>query len=537
MPLEKSFPGVGRGTVDFLPSIYLSMALFASLGAGWIQDALQRNNHDIKPIFSVGGLCIGAGAIGSSCGTTFTQVLLGAVLTGIGIGFTGFTAAGICVQWFEKNRATMLLLAMAGSGCGNFCYTRVMPQLLAYFAEKEGCTSDSQYDAWRHAMRLAGIFSMVVAMIASTMMRLPLPGEVEKYENETISSVDEEEDEDEKEFLTQFHALYGPVEENAEQTGVAMGGKSKQYGMSRQEYGSVAETIPPPPTRAYRRVSELSTETLALYERRRSSMGKLMSTGGISYRKGRVSSIAELDALSMMPVNYGESLKSVATHITPATPTPGLPFLSLSEVIQTRTTLALLAWSTICSFAFTNVFVHVPAFAESVGLSAVDGARALSLTGLFMLLGNVTLGRVTDMIGPIRSLQITMCILMVLMFIWPYCTSPASLSALACLFGYCATTQSSVPLIILADAFRETSPDSILTLLGVLHVSKCPGYLFGPTIVGGLFDMFGNYIGGSIFTGTIMLVANLFLFTLPSTAEQTEIVLKKHGQVVTAAQD
>jgi predicted MFS family arabinose efflux permease len=307
--------------------------------------------------------------------------------------------------------------------------------------------------------------------------------------------------------------------------------------MSRQEYGSVAETVPPPPLLAYRRVSEVSTETFALYERRRSSMRQLMSTGGIGYGKRRASSIAEVDALSMMPVNYKEALKSIATHITPATPTPGLPFLSLSEVIQTQTTLALLAWSTICSFAFTNVFVHVPAFAESVGLSAVDGARALSLTGLFMLLGNVTLGRVTDMIGPIRTLQITMCVLMVLMFMWPYCTSPESLSVLACLFGYCATTQSSVPLIILADAFRETSPDSILTLLGVLHVSKCPGYLFGPTIVGGLFDMFGNYKGGSIFTGTIMLVANLFLFTLPSTAEQTETVLKKHRQVVTAAHD
>jgi predicted MFS family arabinose efflux permease len=223
-------------------------------------------------------------------------------------------------------------------------------------------------------------------------------------------------------------------------------------------------------------------------------------------RQSRRSSLAEFEALAHLPVNYAAAAADNAIITKMEEPTPGLPHLSTSQAFSTRTTLSLLAWSFFSCFAYINYTVHLPAFAASVGLSSGVGAGALSLTGLTMLLGNITLGRVTDIVGPIRILQITMMLLMVISFVWPYITDATGVTILAGLFGYAATTQGSVPLIIMADAFGSSSPDSILTLLGILNFAKFPGYLFGPTICGSLYERDGDYFSASVFTGVIMLI-------------------------------
>lgn len=92
VPLEATFAGAGRGVITLLPTIYLSVALLSSLGAGWTQGILQRRGLSVTPVFTMGGLCIGVGAVGSSYGTSLGVVLLYAIITGIGIGWTGFPA-------------------------------------------------------------------------------------------------------------------------------------------------------------------------------------------------------------------------------------------------------------------------------------------------------------------------------------------------------------------------------------------------------------------------------------------------------------
>ena len=90
-------------------------------------------------------------------------------------------AAGMYVQWFEKNRGTMLLFAMVGSGLGNFMYTQVTDLFLNYFEEHHS-SKEINCDAWRPTMRVGGIFSMILVIMASTVMRRPDPCEVEEHE-------------------------------------------------------------------------------------------------------------------------------------------------------------------------------------------------------------------------------------------------------------------------------------------------------------------------------------------------------------------
>ena len=519
VPLERSFSDVGRGTVDFLPTIYLAVALFTAMGAGWLQDTLQKAGARIEPVFGAGALCFGLGAMISSAGKQFSNVLAGAIVTGIGIGLTGFTAAGICVLWFQESRGTMLLLAMAGQGLGGFVYCNVMQQMLNFYEESD----DWGVEYWRPAMKVTGIFSMIIAIVSSFVMRLPEDGEVEEFER---GSHDEDDwNHSEAEVYKFIHdnwdvSLDEISEEDEEKaSGETTPLKSSYQSVSRDRSPGMQKKRKTARKSRMNRISTMSRQRLSSVEAMsttlfmRQSTNQYLSDGdhssGDPDHKQSTSSLSEFEALARISVNFAavvsEESKLSLEELTDEGPVAGLPYLSTSQAFYTRTSLALLGWCFFSCFAYINYVVHLPAFAESVGLSPEVGAAALSLTGLTMLLGNITLGRVTDVVGSIRMLQITMNVLMLVFFVWPYGTDTISLTTLAGLYGYAATTQGSVPLIIMADAFDSTSPDSILTLLGVLNFAKFPGYLFGPTICGTLYEKYGDYFSSSLFTGIIML--------------------------------
>jgi MFS family permease len=559
LPLESTFPTAGRGKIACLPSIYLSMALFASLPAGWIQDLLQRRDVRINSVFAVGGLCLGLGPLASSYGATLNAILTGAVITGCGIGLTGFIAAGICVQWFNVNRGTMLLLAMAGSGCGNFLYCNAMQCLTAYFDDRlHNNDEEGKTSCWRVAMRVAALVSMVIALLASTVMRLPHAGEVEEYEmsmgwcvqgrgddnedlliGQKIDAITEGDEDDENEHDSEKNATdyFASTQGNDNITIKFNHGQGCEH-EAPMCYGSIAQQLRRAPSAEnssicsshlaiisnMRSVLTLNQSiTMAAHHDDNSTISTRHSLQHDSLHFRRSSIIAEYEALSQLPINYRLSI--VETRRCK------VPEYSLDEIVKTRTTLCLLLWSFISSFAFTNFFVHLPAYAASVGLSPAAGSQALSLTGLFMLLGNVTLGGVTDWIGSIRTLQLTMTALVGCMLIWPHCTTSLSLNILAALYGYMSTTQSSVPLVILADAFGDIAPQTILTLVGLQNVCKFPGYFLGPMVVGHFYEMFGKtYDMAALLAAAFMFVGNVSLFVLPSAQHQIDTLIAQHKQ-------
>ena len=100
------------------------------------------------------------------------------------------------------------------------------------------------------------------------------------------------------------------------------------------------------------------------------------------------------------------------------------------------------------------------------------GGQCLAIFGLGDFLSNLSLGTVADYMGARRLLALAFLNLSVLFFIWPHCTSGRALEVVAFFYGYFCCTISSMPIIILADAYGESSSEHILALNGIKLASN-----------------------------------------------------------------
>lgn len=191
--IQRSFH-VGTGLAALYPSIIGGISFLAVMFSGPAQDALVKRKLGIQPTFALGGLLLGGGGIGSSYATNYGVFLFCSVLTAIGLGFTAWASSGVASLWFVRRMGVAVSLALLGSGLGTFVYVMATNKLLAEFQPEEcrnyttGAIITQQQgqtdycEGWREAMRYSGIFSGIMLIIASIVMRIPSEGEVEKYE-------------------------------------------------------------------------------------------------------------------------------------------------------------------------------------------------------------------------------------------------------------------------------------------------------------------------------------------------------------------
>lgn len=441
VPLEVTF-GIDRYLASFFPSICMSTAFLSSLLAGFLQDRLSNRGLKITSVFVAGGLCIGVGMIGSSYLQTINGILMFAILIGIGVGFTGFSIAGVCTRWFHRYRSYALLLAMSGSGVGNLVCPLIIQALLDFFHEGENkcisnfSTNRSKCEEWRDVMRIVGFASMIIIVAISLLMRLPREGEVEEFESRA------------------FEADRMP----------------SSAAINNEHSNDHAE------------IFDVSTDSTS--------------------------------------VQIEEQKINVCTSI---------PQLSIKQTCTSKTFLLLAVYEFAFSFGFSNYFIHVQAFSESVGMSSSAGAMALSMTGAAMLFGNFTLGYISGLLGNVRTLQVTMALLMITIVIWPHCTSEWSLLLLSLLYGYNAIALPTMPLAILSATFDKTSQRYMMTIFGIIQASQTPGALVGPAVVSFLYDKQSNYNNGAAFTAGAMLIGNIVISFLPSQEAQLQSLLVQYG--------
>ena len=183
-PLSTTFPSAGDGSLALYCTVQIVTGLSSSAVGGIAQDVLEKRGIGLQWLFFIGGVFMMVGFFISSIAFTLFGVLVGSFFMGVGLGLGGFMAGGICVLWFEAARGTMLLLAMSGQGLGNVFFAWATARILENY---DGYVEDS----WRPTMRCMGVLSFVTCAIASMSMRMPLPGEVEEYENGTIEGLEE----------------------------------------------------------------------------------------------------------------------------------------------------------------------------------------------------------------------------------------------------------------------------------------------------------------------------------------------------------
>ena len=499
-PLAESFPSASKGTLALYCTIQIVAGLASSFAGGIAQDYLEKRELSLQWQFAGGGAFMTLGFLWTTLSYNLYNVMIGALLMGVGLGLGGFMASGICVLWFEKKRGTMLLLAMAAEGVGSIFFARATAALLQHFDDEE--------DPWRSTMRWNGMLCFVLCGISSISMRLPLPGEVEKYEKGLES----------KEGVALLEAP-SPVK-RSQSEGVPPNVQTKDVHIidTRRIRQSIIEH-----NKSWR---QSSIEYMAMGE----AMSDTHNLTDFHVRKvakkrwkNAVDSIKALNRITNN-LTRNESQTSLGDLSDGA-----LESYTLGELLLSRTNVLLNSFLVVVCFSVLILQVFLPPYITTLGIGDQDLAgHVLSMIGVGSLLSNLSLGPVADRIGAQRLFIFAFLCIAALQFIWPY-SSITGLSVIGFLFGYFVTTLSSLPIIILAEAYSN-SPEHILALSGVSSMTRFPGYMLGPVIAGILVEWSGGYNLTSICAGLTTLIGTILLFFIPTPEEQQRMLTERYGK-------
>lgn len=568
-PLGVSFGGIGTGLAAALPGVIGSVSFLSALLVGALQDyiAARAGRLPIWSTFTAGGLCFGIGTIGGSYCQSFPWLIFFSVFTGIGIGWAGWSASGLCVLWFQKRKGTAMSLALTGGGIGGVVYALLIQKLLVWFSKSdddEPCHRDTMdpgsCEGWRETMRYTGLFSAILIVASSLPMRKPKAGEVDDYESGDFGMPeDEQEEESSHHHHHQHHPVAACVNTISKLEGVSSMPvhfvhetrktpdlhedkpltKDEQDGAILEEVSdcdpsdepseegsmgsiSLAEATqripvspgPASPTKKKATVcfhescpvsltTSQPTPVRSLFHNSLTSLsGRQKASPGGGSSAAADTKLSAAAQFQKTIAHFHESHKSmteyesrvledvmnktveeanhpaVADHIVGATTDAQIPKLTLRQLLGTRTLFLLCFWAFIITVAYDTVFMFIPASAESAGLPNEDGALALALTGIFLLVGTFTLGFVADALGHTRTFQLTMTCCMLVVVVWPFCQSRWSLLLITSCYGFFA---AGLPLChaVLSVTYGPISPDYVLTMIGMIHAMFAPGTLYG----------------------------------------------------------
>ena len=198
--------------------------------------------------------------------------------------------------------------------------------------------------------------------------------------------------------------------------------------------------------------------------------------------------------------------------------------LGLSEVLneatgwtltEARSTLSF--WLFLLTFAVillttTIPFVHVPVFARDIGLSAIGGSIAVSISGLFALIGSISLGTLSDRIGPKQAVLLSLCVQVVAFLIFLVAKDMVTLYLGAAAFGF------------FYGGIASLFPALVGDLFGRAHAGAIGGFIFGgagiigawgPAVAGYLRDVDGDYRRAFILCALTVACSLVLFLVLP----------------------
>lgn len=178
---------------------------------------------------------------------------------------------------------------------------------------------------------------------------------------------------------------------------------------------------------------------------------------------------------------------------------------------------SLSLWLFVLGFAvalltMTVPFVHLPGFAEDLGLPELTGAGSVSVIGLFALLGGVSLGALADRIGHRRAMLMGLGA-QIVAYAALYCADGVGLLlGGAALFG------------VFYGSFVALFPALVADLYGLGHTGTIGGFIvggggllgaWGPAAAGYLRDADGDFRRVFMFCAITAVVALGLFVTLP----------------------
>ncbi len=172
-------------------------------------------------------------------------------------------------------------------------------------------------------------------------------------------------------------------------------------------------------------------------------------------------------------------------------------------------------WMFLLAFAvalltITVPFVHIPGFARDIGLSAMGGAMAISITGLFALVGSIGLGALSDRVGCKPAMVLGLCAQVAAFLIFLAAENSSLLYVGTAAFGF------------FYGGIASLFPALVGDLFGRAHAGAIGGFIFGgagilgawgPAVAGHLRDVEGDYrLAFTLCALTAVCALLLFLF-------------------------
>jgi MFS family permease len=181
-----------------------------------------------------------------------------------------------------------------------------------------------------------------------------------------------------------------------------------------------------------------------------------------------------------------------------------------SEALATRTFWVIFAANLLWLIGFYMVSVHLAAYGTDLGLSPIAAAFAVSLIGGGSIFGKLSMGVLSDRIGPQKVLAINMFLQGVSIFGLIASGSAFWVYFMAALFGLAYGGIAPQLPLLTAQFFGLSSLGSIL---GALIFSGAVGGALGPLLGGTIFDLSRSY-GWSFSLAGIVVVSSFALIIL-----------------------
>merc|ERR1719412_2082817 len=158
---------------------------------------------------------------------------------------------------------------------------------------------------------------------------------------------------------------------------------------------------------------------------------------------------------------------------------------------------------------FYTPFVYLPSMAAQYdGISTEDAAFLVSVIGISNTLGRVISGWISDF-SWVNSLVVTNTAIILsalTVFLFPFCTSYASLTVMALLFGFFVAAYISLTSIILVDLLGL---DNLTSAFGLLTLFRGFSSMIGPPINGWIFEATRDYNICFSVSGGFLLLAGI----------------------------
>merc|ERR550532_3662718 len=141
-------------------------------------------------------------------------------------------------------------------------------------------------------------------------------------------------------------------------------------------------------------------------------------------------------------------------------------------------------------------------------ISVEDAAFLVSIIGISNTLGRVISGWISDF-SWVNSLVVTNSAILLsalTVFLFPYCTSYASLVIMALLFGFFVAAYISLTSIILVDLLGL---DNLTSAFGLLTLFRGFSSMIGPPINGWIFEATEQYNISFFVSGGFLMLAGI----------------------------